>query len=284
MKKLLILLLLLLSILAVLPASAAEIYMAIERGQVLFMVDRHHWELAPNYLKLQAGDVLRVLPGTVGKVFFSNGAEFFLPTGATLTIGERGISQIRGDEKVRTIYKDGMYASEIMPVTGDPLPDYPFPRLIETWPSEQALEQEKEEVDQKGDYLRDRLESASISVMDTDLSKPGTRFTPPVQENTAVSSITTPDQRFEELFREGVSDRDVERLWQEKLRQRRVVEGNISEANVLRSTIATKKAALQDYSLEAAELKKKEKTIRDRYFHLRKYQDRMLETKKRNRG
>jgi hypothetical protein len=107
------------------PIFGEEIYMVMEKGKVLFMVDRNHWELAPNYLKLKVGDRLRVMPGTIGKIYFASGGEFHLPVAETITIEEDGISQIRGDEKIRVHYRDGLYESEISYYRGDKLPDYP---------------------------------------------------------------------------------------------------------------------------------------------------------------
>lgn len=258
-----------------------EIYLAIERGTVLFRVDRNRWESAPNYLKLRQGDRLRAMPGTVGKIYHSCGAEFHMPTGGTVTIEDRGLSQVMGDDKVIIRWKDGLYESEVVPADSrDPF-EADEPRMVETWPSVQFKEQRQSRTDEIDNKLRARLTAASRTVLDEDLSRTRDRLSPFDRTLPGVRPAPRPVEAFDLAYRREAGEFERRRVATDKLRLRRMLEAELLDADALARAVYQVKLAGNSALAEETALRVIHDRIRDFRFRLSQLQERefLLQTR-----
>lgn len=258
-----------------------EIYLAIERGTVLFRVDQNRWESAPNYLKLREGDRLRAMPGTIGKIFHSCGAEFHMPTGGTVTIEHRGLSQVMGDDKVIIRWKDGLYESEVVPADSRDPHEADEPRMVETWPSAQFKEQRQNVTDETDNKLRARLEAASRTVLDEDLSRTRDRLSPFDRSLPGVRPAPRPVEAFDLAYRRDTGEFERHRVATDKLRIRRMLENDLLDADALSRAVHQVKLAGNSALAEETALREIHDRIRQTRFRLSQLQGRefLLQTR-----
>lgn len=272
------------------PAPAAargRIYLAVERGQVLFLVDRNRWEPAPNYLRLKPGDALKVMPGTVGKIAWEDGPEYHLPVAETVTIEEEGISQRRDGAKLTTRFRDGVYETEAAVDDGREFPAVATPRAIELVPSEASDEVRRNAADEEGDRLRARLALAGSTVLEEDRDRPASRFAPPPRYKDEPRAGEPRAARIEEAAlvverarRASVDGADRHKAWRQVDIARRSITRLSAEIRALEAAAAAKEAAGASAADERRRLDLLSTETRDRMERLRRleFRDRNLRT------
>lgn len=281
MKKTLLLTLLALLLLSPAPARAkGKTYLAIERGQVLFLVDRNRWESAPNYLRLREGDALKVMPGTVGKITCEDGTEYHLPVAETVTIEADGIAWRRDGGKVHTRYKDGLYHTVVDEDDGREFPAAAVPRAIEIVPSEARLEERRKASDEAGDRLRARLALSRATVLEERRAPEPSRFRrgESGEERRDPSRIGRPEERMERTLLSSVDGSDRHAAWRKVEHARDRLDELAGEIDDLQTAIAAKESANLNALDEKKQLQETIRAARDRHERLARLarRDRLL--------